>query len=419
MSTTTKQLREITLSKKATIIINRDINDKIKYLCKKINKVEWSGLLMFTSEESNGNITCTIKDVYLMDIGTAGHTQFKYDNDEIIDAINNNPQWMENGYRMGLIHSHAGMGVFFSSEDMDELHDNAKGTDFYLSLIVNNANDMIAKIVMSGEQKIVSNTILYLDNFGTTEKSIYEQKTSENSYPTLFIINCDILLENESAPEFKEIDSRISHIHNKNSKMSYSNKYAYGNKRYKGRSFYDDYDDTEYYKETKFYNTPKTTNKNTKKDTAATNTKQLNLYNEPCPLSPLDKYRAEKFLLTILAELFSKYGCSKSSSIQNNFSFIDEKLSSAIGNKLDRKVITAIFENILYGETNYSEMTPLYKLFEKYYNIDAHTGDIYDNVENVIQLLEWLCDSMNYNVPDSMIAFTSALYSVYNYDGHD
>ena len=41
-------------------------------------------------------------------------------------------------WKVGHIHSHNVMRVFFSGTDMDELHDNAPSHNFYVSLIVNN-----------------------------------------------------------------------------------------------------------------------------------------------------------------------------------------------------------------------------------------------------------------------------------------
>lgn len=45
--------------------------------------------------------------------------------------------------RIGHIHSHNTMGVFFSGTDWGELEDNAPNHNYYLSLIVNNFMDFL------------------------------------------------------------------------------------------------------------------------------------------------------------------------------------------------------------------------------------------------------------------------------------
>lgn len=81
--------------------------------------------------------------ILLMDIGNKAHTEYKYDKEVMMFMMKNNLNTCSHGH----IHSHNTFGVFFSGEDDGELNANCTTHNYYLSLIVNNALDMIAKVV--------------------------------------------------------------------------------------------------------------------------------------------------------------------------------------------------------------------------------------------------------------------------------
>lgn len=145
--------REIT-GGQGIVIIPQDIVDKIQYLCKRFASQEWSGILFYNVEDTNidpKDFKCIVKDIFLMDVGSATHTEFDYDG-EFIKAIEHNPDLEK--CRKGLIHSHSCMNVFFSGTDDKELYDNADNHSYYLSLIVNNNLDACAKICYITKEKI-------------------------------------------------------------------------------------------------------------------------------------------------------------------------------------------------------------------------------------------------------------------------
>jgi hypothetical protein len=89
----------------AKLIVPDSINDRIIHTCRMINEVEWSGVLFYSIQGSVAdpeNFICTIEDFYLMDIGSTAHTQFKYD--DIAEAYATHDEWIDNGYRVGLLH---------------------------------------------------------------------------------------------------------------------------------------------------------------------------------------------------------------------------------------------------------------------------------------------------------------------------
>lgn len=197
--------------------ISEEVNNKIKYICSKISNVEWSGVLVYKSEgdlNDINNLSMKVIDIYVMDIGSSAHTSFEYDPIDIATAFEQNPDWIENEYRLGLIHSHVNMGVFFSGTDISELQDNAKNYDYYLSLITNNMNQFVAKIAFVGEEEIVTKKKLSIFNSikGILKSKEYDEEI--NKEEVVFTCNVDIDKEGFTV-NFNDIDSRINSIKSK------------------------------------------------------------------------------------------------------------------------------------------------------------------------------------------------------------
>ena len=142
--------------------------EKIQYLCTRINEVEWSGILLYSvkgSIKEPEKMELHVEDIIPMDKGSAGATEYEYNkksmfdtskfDDKHIDYIDamcdEHPEVLE--WKVGHIHSHNNMGVFFSGVDIKELEDNAKSHNFYLSLVVNNKMETIAKVISYAEAK--------------------------------------------------------------------------------------------------------------------------------------------------------------------------------------------------------------------------------------------------------------------------
>ena len=136
--------------KTPTLVITKEFQAIFEFYCTKNKTVEWSGIMFYRMEGSFSDINSIIVtpvDIYLMDIGTAGHTEF------ITDASIIGYQMKEDLFDCftGLIHSHQSLGVFFSGEDISELNDVAPLGLFYVSLIVNNKSETTAKLAFVGE----------------------------------------------------------------------------------------------------------------------------------------------------------------------------------------------------------------------------------------------------------------------------
>ena len=200
-----------------------DVLNKIKYLCKTIPKDEWSGILLYKVEGSikqPKDMVLHLKEIIMMDKGTATYTDYKYnekkrDNsgylDRHIDYTNDNDEALE--WKIGQIHSHNTMRVFFSGVDMAELHDNSPSHNYYLSFIVNNYMDMIAKVAYIAEvDTTVEADYKALDDEGN-EYVIQNSKFTVKK-KKLFMHDCDIQSTVEQITVPKEFIDNVADVIN-------------------------------------------------------------------------------------------------------------------------------------------------------------------------------------------------------------
>lgn len=166
---------------------------QIQYLCKLISKVEWSGALFYTTEgsiEKPETFKITLKTILPLDMGSQAYTEYNLDErfmDFIEEDFEERCTW-----KLGHIHSHNSMAVFFSGTDMAELNDNAPAHNFYLSLIVNNAMDFMAKVAFIGEAKKDIKQVPYTAKNVQGQDYVIEEQDFEVNNQKLFIFDCDI-----------------------------------------------------------------------------------------------------------------------------------------------------------------------------------------------------------------------------------
>jgi hypothetical protein len=63
------------------LVIPDDVLDKIKYLCKTIASVEWSGILFYKVEGSIRNadtVKFIAKDILPLDMGSSAYTEYEW-----------------------------------------------------------------------------------------------------------------------------------------------------------------------------------------------------------------------------------------------------------------------------------------------------------------------------------------------------
>lgn len=190
---------EVLLEDKISVVLSRKVYAQISYMLQKISKVEWSAILLYTTE---GHITnpskmiCTIDSIYAMDKGSSAYTEHTYDTEDIVDMFDDFPEYM--GMRIGHVHSHNNMASFFSGTDKGELHNNAPNHVYYLSLIVNNEGSFIAKLAYMGKRLVKSRTGV-LSKFG---KWTWSKLDTQQEEDVLFIHDCNITFQMTDGMKF-------------------------------------------------------------------------------------------------------------------------------------------------------------------------------------------------------------------------
>jgi proteasome lid subunit RPN8/RPN11 len=183
-----RDLDVISLSNCPKLIIPQEVSNKIKLLCGKISLVEWSGVLFYSvkgSIKQFDKVEFTIEDIYPMNKGTKAYTEYDLD-DDLIDYRMNNPQSL--GWKIGMVHSHNSMKSYFSGTDMSELNDNSEFHNYYLSLIVNNFEEMVAKVAFRGNVKGYECKDETGKNWNLNLK---------NTKQIMFTFDCDIVVKEE------------------------------------------------------------------------------------------------------------------------------------------------------------------------------------------------------------------------------
>ena len=78
-----KMLPVIKGSSTYKLIVPTEVEEKIRYLIRKFPSTEWSGVLFYTHQGSfeDNNLVIICKDIFPMDLGTSGWTEFRMSED--------------------------------------------------------------------------------------------------------------------------------------------------------------------------------------------------------------------------------------------------------------------------------------------------------------------------------------------------
>lgn len=183
------RLEERWLEPNLKVIMPQKFLNQIKYLCRGIHNVEWSGVLFYSvdgSIQDPENCIITLEEIHLMDKGSGAETTYSFDEtvaEFIMDDFETRSEW-----KMGLIHSHHNMNTYFSGVDVAELQTNAQNHNYYLSLIVNNRMDFTARVAFVGEAAVPDISYKCQDEHGNT----YSVGNDLLSKKLLFLYDCDI-----------------------------------------------------------------------------------------------------------------------------------------------------------------------------------------------------------------------------------
>jgi len=143
----------ITLKGEPIVYLSEQVWDKIKYLCRHINTVEWSGCIFYKFISDNptlayaDTLNIEVVDIIPLDKGTTGFTEYNFDS-RVLTYMTEMDYF---DLKIGHCHSHHDMKTFFSGTDMSELNDNSEFIKPYLSLIVNNHHTFSCKLAFRVE----------------------------------------------------------------------------------------------------------------------------------------------------------------------------------------------------------------------------------------------------------------------------
>lgn len=184
------------------LIIPELVQRKIREWCLQFPDNEWSGTLFYTVKGSfaDGSFTAICKDFYVSDIGTEGYTEFDHEVDIVTYADEHD---LLDCYQ-ALLHSHNKMAAWFSGTDRSTLIEQGMTMPHFLSLIVNNSGDYVAKITRRVTLKASSVTY---PTYGQKEAE-EESQAVINEYLEAFSLNIEIEGDNvrtEVLQRIKEI----------------------------------------------------------------------------------------------------------------------------------------------------------------------------------------------------------------------
>lgn len=247
------KLKLIKQKQSYNIVIPKNVEEKIRHLCSVVHEVEWSGVLFYKKEGSfeNNDLKITCVDIFPMDIGSSGFTDFD-DTPDIAAYRCEHLELLDEGIYEGLIHSHNCMKAFFSGTDTNTLLEEGTDRNHFVSLIVNNAGNYVAAVTRRIKQEvhavahIVYTTKTHYNSWDdidiplsdgeTVEKDKEETKTIE------YVEWYDLNITKEAADnDFNEIDNRLSAIKEAKAKKAYQSPYYDSYPLYGKSSGYNNY----------------------------------------------------------------------------------------------------------------------------------------------------------------------------------
>jgi hypothetical protein len=302
------------LTEKPKLIIPENVYCQIDYLCKNIDKVEWSGVLFYKCTGSllkPETLSFELKYILPMDKGTSGYTS--YDFDTYGERIMEKPELLE--HRIGHIHSHHSMQSFFSGTDNEELQENAPNYDHYLSLIVNNNGDYVARVAFMGK---IKNNPTYTFKYKNKVKNISKSTEEEVVFYYDLDIEVQTSLDEFFLAQVDEIQKPKVSVYNTN---NFANQSSWG------------YDD-DYLRDIDWdgshLNNKKKNQSSEKNLSSVTTTTELNTYSNTLlnyllkgffgeKFSFLNYYNPKMYIQSIATELDSKYSVNVAYTLLDKF----------------------------------------------------------------------------------------------------
>lgn len=190
------------------LVVTKNLEDKIRFLCNKVSNIEWSGVLFYTVEGNyQNNLKIICHDLYLKDIGNNVSTEFTTEVDEVNYAVEHNLM----DCFTGLIHSHHVMRTNFSGTDLNTLYTEGLDTNNFVSLIVNNQGTYNAAITRKEIRKYdihLTRTNCFFDGNSQDSKEHTSKEVTKVIYNYL-----DITIEKDG--KLLELEQRFNEVNSK------------------------------------------------------------------------------------------------------------------------------------------------------------------------------------------------------------
>lgn len=197
------------------LIVPEKVEEKIRYLISKFPHTEWSGVLFYkyTGSFEENNLVLTCEDIYPMDLGTAGFTEFKM-TPEVSHYIAQNIELFD--CEIGNVHSHHSLGAFFSSTDQSTLREGGNDTNCWLMLIVDTKGQYVARITrkIKAQKRITIKDLgSSYEFFGEGERKLANNTSSTKTINREIIEYYDLQVErHEVHLPFESLDRRFDEI---------------------------------------------------------------------------------------------------------------------------------------------------------------------------------------------------------------
>ena len=241
---------------KPELIIPKNVEEKIRYLCNQVHDREWSGTLFYTAEGSFEEKTfkATCLDICVMDIGNTVTTVVT-DSPDIVTYRIDHPELLNGTVYEGIVHSHHNMGAFFSQTDVVALKEDGNDRNHALSLVVDNRGKYVARITRKinketqVHQAVETNTTSYYDTFNSKrvslEDNIHSTKTNDFVEKEIIIEYFNMEINKATVEDrFEELATRLRNLSTKTTTKKVFDKTNYEGNLYRWYADYKDDDRT-------------------------------------------------------------------------------------------------------------------------------------------------------------------------------
>lgn len=191
------------------LIVPTEVEEKIRYLIRKFPYTEWSGVLFYTHQGSfeDNNLVIICKDIFPMDLGTSGWTEFRMSED-VAAYMAENIELFD--CETGLVHSHHQHGAYFSGQDMKMVQQEGNDTNCFVSLVVDTRGKYVAIVT----RKVQTKSEVTTKNLGTSYEFFGEgpREIAKDNTVTTQTIDKETIEYFDLDVERHEVDNSLAYL---------------------------------------------------------------------------------------------------------------------------------------------------------------------------------------------------------------